>query len=337
MAGATVTRRLLLDGGVYECRPDETVLETLLRHRVPIPNSCRHQTCLTCVMQSLQGPPPAEAQINLQDHLRRSNFFLACGCRPERDMVIAFPSEVVVETQTAEVAEINRLCPRVIEICLACPPPFPYRGGQFLTVVDEWNVGHRFPIASPTSGRLTGKIEIHVEHSGKGAFSDRLVSSLEIGEILDIRYANGEMTYETGDPRQTLLLVGWNGGLGALIGIMQDAFEHNHTGRIYLLHGASDRNYLYFVDELREVADRFRNFRYLPCVEDRSAPQISCDGWARGAVAAHVRRLLPDLSGVAVFLCGRRSELSAMQRQCYLAGAAMKDIRTDLSLADDFQ
>ena len=37
------TRRLLLGGGVYDCRPEETVLDALLRQGLAVPNSCRRQ------------------------------------------------------------------------------------------------------------------------------------------------------------------------------------------------------------------------------------------------------------------------------------------------------
>jgi ferredoxin-NADP reductase/ferredoxin len=337
MASGAETRKLLLDGSVYDCRPDETVLEALLRQGVAVAYSCRQQICKTCMMRSLGDPPPAASQIDLQDSLRGRNFFLACACCPEQDMEITFTAETVGEHATATVTEMNQFCPFIIEFGLACAAPFPYRGGQFLTLIDERGAGHRFPIASPTSGKLKGKIEIHVERVKGRAFSEWLHGDLKIGDIVTLCGATGELTYDIGDPRRTLVLAGWNGGLGALIGIMQDAFENNHTGEIYLFHGVSDRDHLYLFEEMREIDQQFQNFHYLPCIEDRATSVADADGCARGTVAAHVRRLLPSLSGARLFLCGSRNEVSALQRQSYLSGAAMKDIRTDLSVAEDFQ
>jgi ferredoxin-NADP reductase len=225
----------------------------------------------------------------------------------------------------------------LIEIGLAPATAFPYRGGEFLTLLDERGAGHRFPIASPTSGKLTGKMEIHVERVQEQAFSEWLHGNLKTGDIVTLNGVTGELTYEIGDPRRTLVLAGWNGGLGALIGIMQDAFENNHTGEIYLFHGVSDHDYLSLFEELREIGQQFQNFHYLPCIGDRTTPAVDADGCAKGTVAGHVKRLLPSLSGTRLFLCGPRSEASALQRQSYLSGAAMKDIRVDLSVAEDFQ
>ncbi len=337
METAAETRKLLLGGHAYDCGRGESVLDALLRQGVAIANSCRRQICLTCMMRSLGGPPPPASQINLSERLRGRNFFLACACCPERDMEITFTAETVGEHLTAAVGGINRFCPFVIEIGLAPESPIPYRGGEFLHVLDEKGAGHRFPIASPASASHSGTIEIHVERVPGHAFSEWLHGSLEVGGKLTLCSVTGELTYEIDDPRRTLVLAGWNGGLGALIGLLQDAFENGHTGEIHLFHGVDNRAHLYLVEEMREIGRQFRNFHYLPCIEDHTQPAVDADGCARGTVAAHVARLLPSLAGAKVFLCGPRSEVSGMQRQSYLSGAAMKDIRTDVSVAEDFQ
>lgn len=338
MAGGAQTRKLLLGGHVYDCGAGETVLDALLRQGVAISNSCRRQICLTCIMRSLGGPPPAASQINLRDSLRKRNFFLACACCPVQDMEITFTTETIGERTTAEVIEINRFCSFVMEIRLALATPFPCRGGEFLHLLDEKGAGHRFPIASPTSASRTGMIEIQVERVKGCAFSEWLHSSLGAGDSVSLCSVTGELTYDVGDPRRMLVLAGWNGGLGALIGVMQDAFESNHTGTIHLFHGVTDRDHLYLCDEMREIGRQFRNFHYLPCIGgDGPVAAIDADGCARGSVAAHVGRLLPSLVGAKLFLCGPRSEVSGLQRQSYLSGAAMKDIRIDLSVAEDFQ
>ncbi len=320
------TRNLLLGGRIYDCRPGETVLEALLRQKVAVPNECRHQVCLSCMMRSLGGAPPSASQTNLSDTLRTQDFFLACGCRPECDMEIVIASETVAIMAWAKVVEINRLNPFVSEIVLQCEPPLHYRGGQFMTLFND-NMGNRFPISSPSRGRLAGKVDIQVQRIAGGVFSEWVHTSLRVGDVLSSCGAAGELVYEFVNPGQTLLLAGWEGGLGALIGVLQDAFENDHAGTIYLFHGVEDKEHLYFVEELREVADRFRHFHYVPCVRT-GAPAEAC---ANGEIQANVEQILPDLSGVKVYLCGPRNEVHALQKRAYLAGAAMKDIRTDVT------
>jgi ferredoxin len=143
------TRSLLLGGRIYDCRPGETVLDALLRQNVAMPCACRHQVCLTCMMRSLGGAPPDASQTNLKDTLRIQHFFLACGCHPERDMEIALTSGTVAIKARAQVTELNRLNSFVTEVALHCEPPLHYRGGQFMTLFNDQNMGNRFPISSP--------------------------------------------------------------------------------------------------------------------------------------------------------------------------------------------
>jgi len=321
-------KKLLVSGKIYDCRPEETVLEALLRQKVEVPNLCQHQVCLTCMMRSLSGPPPSDAQTNLKEVLRVQHFFLACGCRPERDMEIAPAEETIAVQATATVAELNRLNPHILELVLECDPPLHYRGGQSMTLFNQDGIGKGFPIASPTSTRLSGRIELHVERIPGAYFSEWVHDSLRVGDVLTACGATGELFYGVGCPRKPLLMAGWNGGLGALIGVMQDAFENEHVGPVYLFHGASDKAQLYFVDELKEIGEKFPNFHYVPSVEHGSAP----DGIACGTVHSLASRLLPDhLSGWNVFLCGARSEVLTFQRQAYLAGTAMNDIRLEVT------
>jgi ferredoxin-NADP reductase/ferredoxin len=321
-------KKLLLSGKIYDCRPEETVLEALLRQKVEVPNVCQRQVCLSCMMRSLNGPAPSDAQTNLKDALKAQHFFLACGCRPDRDMEIALAQETIAVQATARVAELNRLNPHVLELVLECDPPLHYRGGQSMTLFNRDGIGKGFPVASPTSARLGGRIELHVERIRGAYFSEWIHNSLRIGDVLTACGATGELFYGVGCPRKPLLMAAWNGGLGALIGVMQDAFENEHVGPLYLFHGASDGDHLYFIDELREIGAKFPNFHYVPSVEHGSAP----GGIARGTVLSLASRLLPDhLSGWNVFLCGARNEVHAFQRQAYLAGAAMNDIRLEVT------
>ena len=138
-------KKLLLSGKIYDCRSEETVLEALLRQKVEVPNICQRQVCLSCMMRSLNGPPPSDAQTNLKEVLKVQHFFLACGCRPERDMEIALAEETIAVQATARVAELNRLNPHVLELVLECDPPLHYRGGQSMTSVQSGRHRERIP------------------------------------------------------------------------------------------------------------------------------------------------------------------------------------------------
>jgi ferredoxin-NADP reductase/ferredoxin len=320
------SRRLLLRGKVYECRAGETVLDALLRQHVEVSYACRQQICLSCVMRSLNGAPPPASQVNLKESLRLQNSFLACGCYPERDMEIALPQESIIQV-SGEVVGRNRLNPYTLEVVLQCNTPLDYHAGQTVFLMNAERVGKRLPIASPTSVKATGRYEVHVQRILGSHFSEWAHDRLRVGDKMTLCGVDGELFYIVGQPRKPLLLAGWNDGLGALMGILQDAFENDHAGPVYLFHGANCRDYLYFVDELADVDRHYPNFHYVACVEQGPVP----GGCHSGTVAAAAKELLPKLTGWSIYLCGPGEPVHQMQRQAYLAGAAMNEIYREIT------
>lgn len=141
-------RQLLLNGKVYDCRAEETVLDALLRQHVDVPYSCRQQVCMSCIMRCLNGSPPSASQINMKQTLRVQNNFLACGCYPERDMEIALPKELVVHQVSAEVMELNRLNSVVLELVLQSAATTPISATS-----PAWNKIQRLTVVSLARSR----------------------------------------------------------------------------------------------------------------------------------------------------------------------------------------
>lgn len=59
---------------------NETVLETLLRHKIPIGFSCMAGECMSCVVKCIEGTPPTESQEGLTRRMARTGHFKACCC-----------------------------------------------------------------------------------------------------------------------------------------------------------------------------------------------------------------------------------------------------------------
>ncbi|MGR8941546.1 MAG: 2Fe-2S iron-sulfur cluster-binding protein [Gammaproteobacteria bacterium] len=306
----TKATTLLLNGKLYECRPGETVLEALLRQHVSVPYSCKKQICMSCMMQSLNCEPPNKSQLNLKETLQMQNNFLACACIPECDMEISLNQERLTTQVAARVVEINRLNSSMLELVLQCETPVDFNGGQSALLLNYEHIGKKFPIASPSSAKTTGRMEVHVERIRGGAFSEWLFNHLNVGDQL---YVCG--------------ITGWDAGLTPLIGMVQDIFEQAHLGPVYLFHSVEAAEYIYFEKALWEIGDYFPNFHYLPCVRQGAAPL----GGYSGKIEKIIAHVLADLSGWKVFLCGKKDQTHAVQRYVYLAGARMKDIYLEVT------
>lgn len=87
---ATVTYQ----GREIELRPEETLLDGLLRAGIVVPFSCRGGICHTCLMRRVDnGAVPEQAQHGLSVQQKQQRYLLPCMCIAEEDMVVALPGE----------------------------------------------------------------------------------------------------------------------------------------------------------------------------------------------------------------------------------------------------
>jgi NAD(P)H-flavin reductase/ferredoxin len=317
---------LLFNGHVYTCQPDETVLDALLRQGVPVPFMCKKQTCLDCMMRSLNSTPPILSQRELNESLQLQNYFLACACYPSRDMEIALRHDIQTSQVSAKILEKNPLHPNITELILECESPLAYYGGQTVLLLNAKHLGRKLAIASPGSAAQSRRLEVHVERFSKDCFSKWVFESLAVNESVYLSNVRGELFYKPGLPQQSLLLVNWGGNLAAMIGLLQDIFENGHTGAVTLFQGVQAYGQLYLQAELQEIGRYFPNFRYIPCIERGSMPTNGLQTTVDTAVA----RLMPNLAGWKVFVYGSQAQVSSIQRLAYLARAAMKDIHSEV-------
>jgi ferredoxin/truncated hemoglobin YjbI len=70
----------------YTCRPDETVLEALLRQGVEVKSSCKKATCGTCKTRLQEGVVPAGSQEALTDEWIDQNYILLCVSKLSSDI-----------------------------------------------------------------------------------------------------------------------------------------------------------------------------------------------------------------------------------------------------------
>ncbi|MEX2213524.1 MAG: FAD-binding oxidoreductase [Phycisphaeraceae bacterium] len=306
----------------YALAPGETVLDALLRHGVAAPYSCKSGTCQSCLMRVTQGTPPSASQIGLKDSLRARGFFLPCVCVPEADLAIASPDGADVAA-IAYVVGTHRLSHDVVRLLLRPETPFEYRAGQFINLVREDGLIRSYSIASLPQG--DEHLELHVRRIPGGRMSNWIHDDIQPGDQVQVRGPSGDCFYLPDNPRQDLLLVGTGTGLAPLYGIIRDALEHHHEGRIALYQGALDATGLYLVDELEELARFSPRITYTRClVRGEPGPGVEV-----GSLDQIVLSQMAKLKGWRVYLCGNPELVQMLRKKAFLAGAAMKEIHSD--------
>jgi NAD(P)H-flavin reductase/ferredoxin len=315
-------RSITIDGSTFSSQPDETVLETLLRENIQVPYGCRQGLCQACLMRSLDNSPPVSAQTGLKDTLQKQNYFLPCICHPEQDMTVALPNQQGASIE-AVVIKKQLLTPDIVHLVLEYKSQFNFFAGQFVNLKRSDGLTRSYSIANIPLPKNT--LEFHIRRLPNGQFSSWVYDELEIGAQLNISEAQGSCHYLPGRAEQPLMLVGTGSGLAPLYGIIADALAQKHSGPIHLFHGSRDLNGLYFVEEMRELAEKIANFHYTPCLSGEDSESDHVRGRAHDIALSST----DTLNGWRVFLCGHPEMVNQTKKMAFLKGASMADIYTD--------
>lgn len=313
---------LTINGATFASLADETVLDTLLRENISIPNGCHQGVCQSCLMRSIDTPPPVSAQIGLKNTLQKQNYFLACLCHPEQDMTVALPDQQSVFI-TARVINKQLLTADIVRIVLEYETEFSFFAGQFVNLLRDDGLTRSYSIAN--SPQADKRLEFHIRRLPNGQFSSWAYDELAIGTTLTLSEARGSCHYLSGGEQQSLMLIGTGSGLAPLWGIITDALEQGHSGAIHLFHGSRTPEGLYLIDEMRELATKFDNFYYTPCL---SGDKVTAD-YAQGRAHEVALSSIDTLKGWRLYLCGHPEMVSHSKRMAYLKGASLADIYAD--------
>jgi ferredoxin-NADP reductase/ferredoxin len=316
---------ITFDNHRYPLGEQESVLEGLTRHGLPIPSSCRSGICQTCLMRAVDKAPPVEAQKGLKPSLRERNHFLACQCKPSSDMEVALPSDADMPLHAAQVVAKEPLAERVMRVRLRCADKLSYRAGQFINV-KHGDVMRSYSLASVPG--VDESLELHVQRVADGSMSSWIHDGMAVGDKVQIQGPFGDCVYTPGEPQQPLLMIATGTGLAPLWGVLRDALHHAHQGPIHLFHGSRGGHGLYLVNELRAMAVRYPNVSYTSCISG----ETPSDGLTAGRANAVALAAYPRLKGWRIYLCGNVYMVKTTKKKVFLAGAAFKDI-----LADPFE
>lgn len=305
---------------VTETNPNETVLDALLREGHPIAHSCRSGVCHSCLMKSVDASPPPASQTGLRDTQILRNYFLACLCRPESDLVVEDLG--AEETFSASVLSLDLVGTDVLRLRIAETSGFDFIPGQFATLLRPDGLARSYSIANLKG---EGHLEFHIRRIPGGQMSQWLHDVVRIGDNLSIRGPSGACFYVPGRPDQPILLAGTGTGLAPLLGILRDALAKGHEAPIHLIHGGLTSDRIYLGDEIRSIGEPHTNFSYGPAVLNGPIGP----GMVQGSADALALAWAKEHPGARVFLCGAPDFVNPLRKKLFLAGNPMKDILAD--------
>ncbi len=313
--------KIRFEGREFDCREGETVLDALLRQGQSPPFSCRNGSCLVCLRRCVRGEPTEASQRALRPSLRRAGYFLPCKCKPQGSMEIEPPraADLFSRAVVAEKEIVGDVCILRLESATS----LYYHAGQFLNLRREDGLMRSYSLASlPTEDYL---LEVHVKRMPGGAMSEWIFDTLSVGDELDYQGPNGHVYYVSGTEDQDLLLVGNGTGAAPLLGIVRDAIDVGHRGRIRLFFGSRTREGLYLHDRFDALANAHPNIEYVPCLSGEHVPE----GFARGRVHDIALARCPELRGHRVFVAGHPAMVAAVEAAALTAGLDPSEVHAD--------
>ena len=312
--------RVIYAGTAYDSAAGEAVLDTLLRHGVPISNSCRAGACQSCLLRAASGTLAPQAQRGLKATLVEQGYFLSCSLVPQDDLVIEPAAGIEVR---ASIHSLERLTPIVLRARLRLPEPLAYRAGQYVTLRRDDGLSRSYSLAS-----LPGEdmLELHVRLAPHGRMSGWLFNDARAGDALTLRGPAGDCFYTGGNGDQPLLLAGTGTGLAPLAGILRDALESGHAGPIHLYHGSRTAEGLYLQTEIEALSSMHPNLHYRAVVPEHD------DVSTAAALIAAIGADHAALNGWRGFVCGNPPAVSALKKKLFLSGMSSTEIYSDAFL-----
>lgn len=298
----------------------DTVLGALLRNGFEVDNRCRAGACQACLLRSDQSVPKV-SQAGVDDLLIERGAFLSCQASAKDVISVERLGNEAIPRSQAFLSKRQWVADDVIVLTLEAPD-WQAAPGRFVRLIHPSGVGRPYSLAA-AAWEDPSLLQFHVRFIASGEMSG-LLATVPVGERFEVEGPFGKCFYRSQDGNEPILLIGSGTGLAPLYGIVTDALNQGHRGPIHLYHGAATSSRLYYRDELSELGMRFPNFRYAATAEKEVT---GCDRQGsplQWALADHA-----DLEGFKVYACGHPDLVRAAKKQCFLAGANLKDISAD--------
>ena len=299
-------------GRTIEVEEGQTILDASLRAGIYLPHACGQGYCATCKISVLDGEVDHGNASNfaLMDYEREEGKALACCAKLEADTVIEVEIEIDTDSRNLPVRDyrgivsrIEKLTPTIkgIWIKLDNDEVLDFQAGQYVNLQLPDDIGIRaFSLANPPS---TGnEIELNIRLVPGGVCTGWIHSQLKVGEKLRLTGPYGRFFVHKSAKLPSLFMAGGS-GLSSPRSMILDLIGEGSELPITLVHGARNRQELYYHDEFVALAARHPNFTYVPALSDEAADSDwqGFRGFVHDAAKAHFDN---DFRGRKAYLCG---------------------------------
>lgn len=306
----------------YTCRDDETVLEALLRQGLEASFSCRKGSCQVCILKCCSGDVSGESQESLRPVFIDNDFFLPCQCKPTGDLEIRDIDRDEIYTP-AYVHKKEYLSENVCRLLIECNSITDYQPGQFINLSRPSDgLTRSYSLASCQDEDYF--IELHIQRMDGGELSNWIFDELNELDEIEVQGPNGDCYYQEGLSAAPILMAASNTGLAPIVGILRQSIMSRHTGNIYVYHECKTANDLYLNEFMQNIAEKYENIHYIPCVLESNDDSLPAQTAASLIASDH-----GNFSEWLVYLSGSDRMVSKLYAQVIKKGATTNLVFTD--------
>ncbi|MGH2910629.1 MAG: NADH:ubiquinone reductase (Na(+)-transporting) subunit F [Solirubrobacteraceae bacterium] len=307
--GETYNVRLEPVGIEFEVDEDETVLRGAFRQGLMLMHGCKEGQCAACKSFLLDGEVDLDrySTFALNDFEKEEGWTLLCRAHAMTDLeveLVNYDEEILrsgvpEQTEQLTVRTLEPLTHDIYRLVLD-DTALKYRPGQYVDIRipgSEEEI-RSFSMANVPNGRLEFMIKAYPDGKFSGLLAD---GKIQQGHTLTVTGPYGVFTLRRTSDRP-LLFIGGGAGMAPILALLRALADEDSERAAVYYYGARTPEDLFHLDELHELEQRLKNFRFVPALSE-------CDDGAdwdgeRGLITDVVARCEDDLSGKDAYLCG---------------------------------
>ncbi|HET6427888.1 MAG TPA: FAD-binding oxidoreductase [Phycisphaerae bacterium] len=295
----------------------EPLLAALKAEGIFIPSACGGRgTCAYCKVRIVEGGGPVgptELPLLTEQEVG-DNVRISCQCKVRNDLRIVIPEELFLVREYRGVVErIRDLTHDIKElrIRLIAPQAIEFVPGQYVQLEapaygdNPEPVYRAYSISSPPSD--DAHVELIVRLVPGGICTTWVFTMLREGDEVAFNGPYGEFRLSEDAAREMVWIAGGS-GMAPFWSILRHMKESSIARKCTYFLGAVGRRDLFFVDELKRLADELPWFRFVPALSGQDAGEW--DG-QRGLITEVVDRNLTGGADTEAYLCGSAGMIDA--------------------------
>jgi len=265
-----------------EVNEDETVLNAAFRQGVSLTHGCREGQCSACKSFLLDGDLEMEkySTFALPEYESDEGYVLLCRSHAYSDLeveLINYDEDILrlgipIETFQTTIEEIEPLTHDIRRLVLrpvASEKKLRFNAGQYASIRIPGTEEYR-AYSMANTPRNIDTLEFIIKVFPGGRFSGLLDGGFTLGQTVEIKGPYGVfMLREKTD--SDIICVGGGSGMAPLWSLLNDMAERGIKRKATYYYGARTRKDLFYLDRLKQLAERLPGFRFVPALSMATA------------------------------------------------------------------